>query len=54
MRKMPSKLQNDYYLMRHALSIPNERGIIISWSDVKKVSARHKWLPKNVGLVLKL
>lgn len=33
MRKMPSKLQNNYYLMRHALSIPNERGIIISWPE---------------------
>ncbi len=33
MRKLPLKLQNKYYLMRHATSIPNEAGIIVSWPE---------------------
>lgn len=33
MRKLPASLQNTYYLMRHAESVPNVDGLIVSHID---------------------
>lgn len=33
MRKLPASLQNTYYLMRHAESIPNVEGLIVSHTE---------------------